>query len=192
MTIKKDATICVLKVWIRNFKKWKLELIYVFAYKMCGYRQFLWVCNWPWCCIWSIAPSLYLQASGWSFSQVVKDKCHGFKYFQSFHVAHRQFKFLEVVNSFTLWQRSLSHFTHYNHHILTQLFILKYFCIKLFFKSIKLISFSSLTRLGSLTLGVYYSRANFQLNHFHVIVIDSWSINKFSNVMIGFWKIWEK
>ena len=94
MTIKKDATICVLKVWIRNVKKWKLELIYVFAYKMCGYRQFLWVCNWPWCCIWSIAPSLYLQASGWSFSQVVKDKCHGFKYFQSFHVAHRQFKFL--------------------------------------------------------------------------------------------------
>ena len=29
MTIKKDATICVLKVWIRNVKKWKLELTYV-------------------------------------------------------------------------------------------------------------------------------------------------------------------
>ena len=124
--------------------------------------------------------TLSISSSQWlELLQIVKDKCHGFKYFQSSHVAHRQFKSLEVVNSFMLWQRSVSHFTHYNHHILTQVFILKYFCIKLFFKSIKVIPFSSLTRLGSLTLGVYYSRANFQLNH---------SINKFSNVMIGFWK----
>ena len=67
MTIKKDGTICVLKVWIRNVKKWKLELIYVFAHKMCGYGQFLWACNWPWCCMGSMSPALYLQVSGWSF-----------------------------------------------------------------------------------------------------------------------------
>ena len=29
-------------------------------------------------------------------------------------VAHGQFKSLEVAKSFTLWQRSLLHFTHFN------------------------------------------------------------------------------
>ena len=107
-------------------------------------------------CIWSVLLTIMTIKKD-ALLRIVKDKCHGFKYFQSSYVAHRQFKSLEVVNSFMLWQRSLSHFTHYNHHILSRVFILKYFCIKLFFKSIKLIPFSNLTWLGLSTSVVYYS-----------------------------------
>ena len=155
MTIKKDGTICVLKVWIRNVKKWKLELIYVFAHKMCGYGQFLWVCNWPWWSIWSMSPSLYLQVSGWSFYRWWKTSVTdlSISYALMWHLDNSS---LLKLLSLSCCDKGFSHFTHFNHHILTQVFIFKYFCIKLFFKSIKLIPFPNLTWLGLSTSVVYY------------------------------------